>query len=77
MKSLTPREVYPKDRAYLLVIYDLRIPGAAGRLRRELVAWRGYAQVEPLDSDHVALILCPGLAGEITTPRLPNEKGVA
>lgn len=74
---MTPHEVYPKGQTYLPVIYDLRAPATAGRLRRELVAWRGHAQIEAIDSDHVALILYPGLAGQIMTPRLPNEKDAA
>lgn len=74
---MTPREVYPKDRASLLVIHDLRVPGTAGRLLRELAAWRGHAKVEAVDSDHVALILYPGIAREMRRPRLPNKKGSA
>lgn len=74
---MTPREVYPKDVVYLLVIHDLRVPGTAGRLRGELAAWRGHAKVEVLDSDRVMLILYPGLAGKITAPRFPNKKGAA
>ena len=74
---LTTREVYPKGEVYLLVIHDLRVPGTLGRLLRELAAWRGRAEVEAVDSDHVLLILYPGLAGKITTPRLPNKKGAA
>jgi len=74
---LTTREVYPNSGEYILVIYDLRVPGTAVRLLRELEAWRGHADVEGVDDCHFALIIRPGLAGKITTPRLPNKKGTA
>jgi hypothetical protein len=74
---LTPHESYPKSGAYLLIVHDLRVPESAGRLLRELVAWRGYAEVEAVDNDHVALILYPGLATRTLTPGFPNKKGIA
>jgi len=59
---LTTREVYPKSGTYVLVIYDLRVPGTAVRLVREIEAWRGHANVEAVDDDHFALLIRPGLA---------------
>jgi hypothetical protein len=74
---LTPREVYPKSGAYILVINDLRVPGTAKRLLHELEAWRGHANVGAVDDDHVALIIRPGLAGRIALQELLNKKGTA
>jgi hypothetical protein len=74
---LTPHEVYPKSGAYILVISDLRVPGTAKRLLHELEAWRGHANVEAVDDDHVALIIRPGVAGRIAGQELLNKKGTA
>ena len=74
---MTPREVYPKSEAYILVIYDLRVPGTAVRLLREIEAWRDHAEVEAVDDDHFALLIRPGLAGKIALQELLNKKGTA
>ena len=74
---MTPREVYPKSGTYILVIYDLRVPGTAVRLLREIEAWRGHAEVEAVDDDHFALLIRPGLAGKIALQELLNKKGTA
>jgi hypothetical protein len=74
---LTPHEVYSKDKASLLIIYDLCVPGTAARLLRELEPWRGHANVEAVDDDHFALIIRPGLASRIALQELLNKKGIA
>ena len=74
---MTPREVYPKSGTYILVIYNLRVPGTAVRLLREIEAWRGHANVEGVDDDHFALLIRPGLAGKIALQELLNKKGTA
>lgn len=74
---MTTREVYPNSGEYILVIYDLRVPGTAVRLLRELEAWRGHADVEGVDDDHFALLIRPGLAGRIALQELLNKKGTA
>ncbi len=74
---MTPYEVYLKCGAYLLVIYDLRVPGTAVRLLRELAAWRGHADVEGVDDDHFALIIRSGLAGRIALQEHQNKKDAA
>ena len=73
---MTPHEVYSKDKASLLMIYDLRVPGTAVRLLREIEAWRGNADVEAVDDDHFALIIRPGLAGRVALQELLNKKGI-
>jgi hypothetical protein len=77
IRILTPYEVYSKDKALVLIIYDLRVPGTAARLLRELEAWRGHANVEGVDDDHFALIIRPGLASRIALQDLLNKKGAA
>ena len=74
---MTPRDVYPNSEAYILVIYDLRVPGTAVRLLREIEAWRGHADVEGVDDDHFALIIRSGLAGRIALQEHQNKKGAA
>ena len=74
---MTPHEVYPKSGAYILVISDLRVPGTAKRLLHELEAWRGHANLEAVDDDRFALIICPGLAGRIALQELLNKRGIA
>ena len=71
---MTPREVYPKSGAYILIIHDLSVPGTLERLLRELAAWRGRAQIEALDAACVALMIRPGLAARIATSGLPNTR---
>jgi hypothetical protein len=74
---LTPREVYPKSGAYILVIYDLRVPGTAKRLLHELEAWRGHANVEAVDDYHFAMLIRPGLASGMALQELLNKRGIA
>ena len=74
---MTPREVYPKSGTYILVIYDLRVPGTAVRLLSEIEAWGGHANVKGVDDDHFALLIRPGLAGRIALQELLNKKGTA
>jgi hypothetical protein len=52
----------PNERC-LLVLFDLRCPGAEQRLRRELAAWRGFAVTEKLHDHHAVLVVRPGGAG--------------
>jgi hypothetical protein len=74
---LTTREVYSNSGEYILAIYDLRVPGTAARLLREIEAWRGHANVEAVDDDHFALLIRPGLAGRIALQERLNKKGTA
>ncbi len=43
----------------IITIYDLRFV-AEEQIHRERVAWRGYADIEPLDRHYLALIVRPG-----------------
>jgi hypothetical protein len=66
LKTLTPPEVYPKDKVSLFIIYDLRFSGSAERCLRELMVWRGPKRIEIVDGHHWALILYPGLTGKVS-----------
>jgi hypothetical protein len=59
---LTPRRAYRKGGEFTLVVFDLRIAGAAERFRRERWAWAEAGDVEMLDEDHPVLIVQPGSA---------------
>jgi len=52
----------PKTHRCLIVLFDLRYPGAKERLWREHAAWYGYAHVENLTTDGAVLIIRPGAA---------------
>ena len=51
--------VYRKPTETIVVLFNLRIPGAAERFHNERSAWAEYGDVEALDRDHFALILRP------------------
>ena len=51
---------YTKVPEYILVIFDIRIPGVADRLHRERAAWQEQSDIEALDKDHFMLIVRPG-----------------
>jgi hypothetical protein len=57
---LTPHKAYRKGAEFTLIVFDLRIPGAAERFRRERWAWTEAGDVEMLDEDHPVLIVRPG-----------------
>jgi predicted alpha/beta hydrolase len=59
---LAPNRAYRNSGEFTLVIFDLRVPGAAARLHSERAAWREYADIEMLDFDHAVLIVRPGAA---------------
>jgi hypothetical protein len=59
---LTPRQAYRNSAEFTLIIFDLRIFGAAERFHRERWAWQEYTDIEMLDIDHAVLIVRPGTA---------------
>ena len=54
------------DPEFLLVVFDLSIPGGAVALARQRAAWPDYCDVEVLDEDRSALIVRPGWVTEPT-----------
>ena len=52
--------VNPSDPRCLIIIFDLRCPGAEDRLRSEREGWHDFAEVERLDAGRAALVLRPG-----------------
>jgi len=52
--------LYPDRRSYELVIYDIRIPGAAERLHRERAVWQEQSEMEAIDKNHFVLIVYAG-----------------
>jgi hypothetical protein len=59
---LAPKRAYRKNAEFTLVVFDLRIAGAAERFHRERGAWAKAGDVEMLDEDHPVLIIQPGSA---------------
>jgi hypothetical protein len=63
---LTPHRAYRKDAEFTLIVFNLRIPGAAERFHRERRAWAEAGDVEMLDEDHPVLIVQPGSARRLS-----------
>jgi hypothetical protein len=53
-------KLYPTGRTEIRVLFDLRIPGVAERLRREQSGWCGLADIEELEVEHAVLVIRPG-----------------
>jgi hypothetical protein len=51
---------YPIEKTAVIVLFDLRVPGAAKQLHLERAAWQEQADMEALDEDHFVLIVRPG-----------------
>jgi len=64
---LAPKPLYPSSLEYVVILFDLRLPGTAGRLDRERAAWQAQCNIEALDENHVALLAWPG--GALRLPR--------
>jgi hypothetical protein len=62
LKLLTLKRAYLNRGEIALIIFDLRIPGAAEHFHRERAAWQEYADIEMLNIDHAVLIVRPGAA---------------
>lgn len=62
---IAPKRVYPKPAESIVVLYDVRIPGAADRFHEQRAAWRERGDVEALDQHHFMLIVRPGGAREM------------
>lgn len=58
-------QVYLKPTESIVVIYDVRMPGAADRFHEERAACQEYSDVEALDEHHYVLVVRPGGAREL------------
>ena len=63
---LTPHKAYRRGAEFTLIVFNLRIPGAAERFHRERWAWAEAGDVEMLDEDHPVLIVHPGSARRLS-----------
>lgn len=61
---IAPEALYLNDPECLVVIFDLRRPGAVQSLDRQRALRAEYSRVESLDEDHFALLVMPGWASE-------------
>ena len=57
---IAPNQSYHEGKTETLVIFNIRIPGAADRLHSERAAWGECGDIETLDQDHYVLIVHPG-----------------
>ena len=55
-----PKTLYPSSSEYIVVLFDLRLPGTTDRLARERAAWHAQSDIEALDENHVVLLVWPG-----------------
>jgi hypothetical protein len=58
--SLAPEELYPNAPDYIVVLFDVRIPGVAERLHSVRAACRECGDIEALDHNHYVLLIRPG-----------------
>jgi hypothetical protein len=58
----SPNPLYRSSETYELVIYDVRIPTVADRLRARGAAWGEDGDTEALDEHHFVLIVRLGSA---------------
>ena len=56
---IAPETVYPNAPEYIVVLFDVRIPGVAERLHSERAAHREFGDIEALDRDHYVLLVRP------------------
>jgi hypothetical protein len=54
---LRPDAVYPSSSPCIVVLFDLREPGAAQDLHQARGVWQEDSDIEALDEDHFALLL--------------------
>jgi hypothetical protein len=66
-RVFAPEPFYTKTPECLIVLFDLRCPGAEKRLEREVDAWCGSASVEELVEGRSALIIRPGGAARLAS----------
>jgi hypothetical protein len=56
-----PREHYHRaELECLLIVFDLRVPGAAEQLHHARAVWQANSDLQALDEDHFVLVLWPG-----------------
>ena len=63
--SSAPKTLYPDSSEYMVVLFDLRLPGTADRLHRERAAWQKRSDIEAVDENHFVLIVRPGGVQEL------------
>jgi hypothetical protein len=61
-RTIATLKAYRNSGEFILIIFDLRIPGAVAGLNSERAAWQEYADIEMLNIDHAVLIVRPGAA---------------
>jgi hypothetical protein len=61
---IAPDLFYLNSPECLVWVFDLREPGAESALYRQRDRWAKYSDLEPLDENHVALIIRPGWVAE-------------
>jgi hypothetical protein len=66
IRILTSRGAYRNRAEFTLIVFDLRIPGAAERFHRERWAWAEAGNVEMLDENHPVLLVKPGSARRLS-----------
>ena len=59
MKS-APNRAYHEGKSETLLIFDVRIPGAAARLHTERATWPECSDIDALDQHRYILVVRPG-----------------
>ena len=66
-RAIATLKAYRNSGEFILIIFDLRIPGAVAGLHSERAAWQECADIEMLDFDHAVLIVRPGAARRLAS----------
>ena len=61
-----PKPLYPNSAEYVIILFDLRLPGTADRMDCERAAWQAQCDIEALDENHFVLLVRPGGARRVT-----------
>ena len=62
----TLKTLCPRSSQYIIVLFDLRLPGTVDRLDRERAAWQAQCDIGALDENHFVLLVRPGGARRLT-----------
>ncbi len=58
--TLAPRQLYASDPECIVILYDLRDPGACEQVHRLRAVWQADSGLEALGPDHMIVFLFPG-----------------
>jgi len=58
--TLAPRPLYASGPECIVILFDLRYPGASQQVHRLRDVWQAHSDLEALGPDHMVVFLFPG-----------------